>query len=741
MPPPPEETVSESAVVAAEDTPKGIFYVDLLLGAWRPREAALQLAVALDIQLPPEALTDPETTDIAMTVGAIDIAAKGDAAINQAWSDAALIAGKIPEGATIVVLAPRFGQPLRADNEWLFVFLRRLEQELTYIGDEPAMTATGKAPFQPSRDIGEPDWPARPPAVMPEHQRLLRLFPGLLPRAIATRAGLDLEALVPVGATHFLIPAVCRDTDPRDCPRDFDALEEIEAEDDGFKALAQTFCTSHFADPDALMSLGRRHFKSGSRDLARHLVMRARTLAGDPASVAATDLMLREMDFCEGKFAEIVAAPRLSPRAPAGTRERMRALRDAARLETGDLIDSAGLVNSTLKRLGADKPIEAGDILCLERIVEARRRAGDSEGALSLAASIAAALGPAGPKADQRLVFANAMSLAGLHTARGAFEAASREIERGFATSLGARDISDIFLMNVMCARAEPIAVSPAAARCWLRAGLIWLCHQPREGWGRTAVEAVLGSVDILRPEFDNDMSNALASALAAAWPSLASAEPGRLPSLLPPASVQPATAQSIYAGPGAAVIWTGHAFTAPPPTSARAALTRLVCAALGEICPPFRGVDSGTITIDTNLGTDIPDNRQAALTVALRSTVEDFWFGEDITRLDSRERNRLGESLEVRLSPVVGEISEVEEGIVVRFKRYLPSLTLAGTEARLVGQLRNGRSYRLTPLSLIDGIDPAELEPILRRLETARIVRIEFVARPPAEPVIQQKP
>jgi hypothetical protein len=165
----------------------------------------------------------------------------------------------------------------------------------------------------------------------------------------------------------------------------------------------------------------------------------------------------------------------------------------------------------------------------------------------------------------------------------------------------------------------------------------------------------------------------------------------------------------------------------APPPTLPRARLVKLVIAALAEICPPFAKAEGGTVTVDTNLGVDVPASREEALSVALRTGMEEFTFAEEVTRLDSAERARLSGDLEVRLSPIVKDVADTAGTIAVTFKRYLPELRLSGAEARVVAHLRNGGRNSLAGLPMVAGISMSESDAVLRRLEPIRVVRADI--------------
>ena len=134
-------------------------------------------------------------------------------------------------------------------------------------------------------------------------------------------------------------------------------------------------------------------------------------------------------------------------------------------------------------------------------------------------------------------------------------------------------------------------------------------------------------------------------------------------------------------------------------------------------------------MTVDTNLGIDIPRSRNEAMSVALRLAAEEFTYGEETTKLDTLERGRLVGDLEVSLSPFVGGVADVDGGIAVSFKRYLPGVRLAGSEARLVTHLRNGARCSLRAFPMVAGVSAEEVNPLVRRLEQARILRAD--ARP----------
>ncbi len=716
----------EPELVPIDEKSRRVQYVDLILGAWRAREAAYQLAAGMEIELGPMPGVEKEEGAITIGAPAIDVEAAGDPLINQAWDDACRIVAALPGGAIVVVLAPRFDLPLRVENEWFFHFLRRLGQPVVIIGKDPPLQVVGKSPFERRRSVVSPEWEIRPDKVGPERMRLLRLFPGLMPRAVAEFARMidDTVTLIPAGPNHFLIPTAFREIDPRYAARDFDALEEIEAMDDGFRALAQSYCTSHFAEADMLADLALRHFRWGGKDLAMDLVARARIVARNPAEVARAELVAREIALFERRFAEIVALPDLSPRAPAASLQRWQRLKDWAAFASGDMSQAQQVVAPALKRLSAGGA-DTADVRQLDLIVAGRQSAGDVEGAFSLARSVASALSHQGDGADRRLIFENAMTLARLHEARGETGSYAAEVERGFTTAFGARTGSDLIRLNVMRAKA---ASDPEIARlCWLRAALIWLGHEPREGLSRDAILAVLGKTDTPQAELENEMATALVTALEKAWPEIADKGPARQPDIRPAFVLPSILPRRLYGGPGASLLWTPESMIAQPPTPAIAKLIRRACAGIAVLCPPFAKIEGGTISVDTNLGKDVPATREEALSVALRARLEEFAFGETTGRLAPLERDRLSGYLDIRLSPIVAEVIAADDRALVTFKRYLPRLRLAGAEAQLVAYIAKSGGDLLPGLPPAPGFSPEETEKLVRRLEKASILRADM--------------
>lgn len=725
------ESLAAATVAAPEPTPppsaEVYRYIDLTLGAWRPREAATQLAATLGISLGPGLPPDRDTSPITVAIRGIDVGAAGDPIAVLAHDDARRIAAALPAAATVVILAPRHGRGIGTLNDWLFFFLRRFALSLVVIGDEPA-TAMARAAFERRRGIDPP--PAGQPlaAFPPEHQRLLRFFPGRLPRTIAARFGIDTTtaALIPVGTSHWLIPPDYRDTDPANAAPTLDAMEEVEALDDGFKGLAQTFCTAHFADSAALATLAANAFHSGEVDLARELGARARNVARDPATAAAADLVRQEIRLHQRRFAEILATPEPSRRAPDALRANLATARLRAAIERSERSNAPAGLDAVTARLTMNAASsEDIHLLCLH--IGARIAAGERAGVMALVEPVLAAAGRTG---DERLVFLAAMNQAALARAAGDRATERSALARAFATSEGARSLAEIVAMNARLARAEDDQGSAAARGAWLRAALAWLAFDPVEAFPGSAVEMLLGTASVPRPQLDQSISEAIAAALEGSSPNLAAAA-GQEP---PPPGIRTATARDtptrLIGGPGAAVLWSPEKTEGSPPSPARLRLLGLAWKAIREACPAAEASAPGTILIDDNVGSDLPASRDAALTVALRAGAAEVTFGNETIAIDASARPRMVTELRVGLSPAVTSIGGSADAPLVRFRRHLRETTLSAREAEILAPVRERGRMPLGSLAVLIGAPIADTERLLRGLEARRIVRVGVEGR-----------
>ena len=737
--------------------------VDLTLGAWRAREAAFQLAAQWRVRL--AASIDDGTDDrvrepsgpepllakrqgqrgdgagtarpdlLGLDSREIDVAARGDALVMAAFDDAARLAPALPGAGLVAVLAPRYGLPLRSENEWFFIFLRRHGLAIALVGaDVP--TALGKSPFERRRGLTPPEVPAATSALSPEQRRILRFFPGLLPKPLAERLQLDPQALglVPAGDTHFLIPPSWRDRDPRTAARDLDAMSSVDTADDGLRALAEMFCTTYFAEAQTLVVLSRKAEQAGSIDIARELAERARLVVRQPDDVVIAETRRVEVALAERRYADVAAIPEPSRRAAAEPKDRLRRLRTIGQVRAGALAAAERPLAVLLSRLEGSERLDADDLRLLADAAEARRATGDIGGAFTLAANIESALSR-DPRHDRRIAFAAALTLARIHRLRGDIRDYRAAVARAYATSRGGRTLHDVIEMNVWETLGDRDPQTPLVRLAWLRAGLAWLAIEPSEGLARSAMLAILGK-EVPRWQLDIDISDAIGHALDAAWPELAGATRQRFPVIraLPAATLgsqsprarEDAMPRMMLAGEGAGVLWSPAGGSGVANARARQHLIRLVLAGLATLQPRVGTIDSGTLFVDSNLGIDIPRSRAEALTVALRHRAQDFVFAGDTITLDDDLRPRFAGDLTASIGPLVADIHDREDGSEITFHRQLPPRFLSPAEVRAIEPLRDRKGFVLSALAEHLGRSLAEAELLARGLEAARVIRLD---------------
>jgi hypothetical protein len=261
----------------------------------------------------------------------------------------------------------------------------------------------------------------------------------------------------------------------------------------------------------------------------------------------------------------------------------------------------------------------------------------------------------------------------------------------------------------------------------WLRAGLAWLAIEPSEGLARSAVLAILGK-EVPRWQLDIDISDAIGHALEAAWPELAGSARQRFPVIRQsaPLADDRAAPTMMLAGEGAGVLWSSAGGSGVANTRARQHLVRLVLAGLATLQPRIGEIESGTLLVDTNLGIDIPRSRAEALSVALRSRARNFVFAADTITLDDDLRPRFAGDLTATIGPLVAGIADHEDGSEVMFHRQLPPRFLSPAEVRVIEPLRHRQGFALSALAEDLGKGLAEAEMEARRLEAARVIRLD---------------
>jgi len=669
--------------------------VDLLLGAWRARQAAREAAAQLGIELPPG-----HDRAASIISAGVDREARGEPTVLTAFDDARRVAAALSPGAEVVVLLPRFGLPLRDENDWFLRFLARQGATVRRTGAGEGLSA-GLAGRRASGDD----------ATL---RSLLRFFPGLVANAFAERIGLDPNGAGLIAQTGglWLIPPDCRDADPAGASAEIDRLARLDVADAGLMAFVQSFGGNLFIDPPRLAVVADQAFRDGSSEVALALLARARSGARSTVAAAEVDLAAFGISIFEHQFDAVAAAPDPSSRVPDELRRQILELRDWARIMTGGALDDAATAGDP------ETADPARRLYQLNIRALARFKAGDRDGAMALEQEIAAALDQRVVE-DDRLAFINAINLARLYRAMGDWSRYTQQVDRAFATSDGVRSESETIQREVMRA-AVPDAQAPGAGRAaWLRACLTWLALSPPEALGVRAARAILGSAAGDRCDLPERVTTALLAKLRAAWPDL-SAGDGPVPVFVgaDTAAVKPA---GLIGGLGAALLWSSDSAPLRVASSDDELLSRLTLAAFAEIA----GVplpEANSWIVDHNLGEGIPETVADAVALGWRHSVRSAVFaGGDFAHL---WRSGAIPAATAALSPAVALVAPVESGVEVAFRRHRSPVLLFGPAAALALMCAAG-PQPLAAIATEAGLGLADVLAVLRQLESDRVVRL----------------
>ena len=585
-----------------------------------------------------------------------------------------------------------------------------------------------------------------------EQQRLLRFFPGLLPKSIAERCALDpsAAALIPAGPAHFLIPPGYRDIDPATAAPALDAMEAAggarrRVQGARRDLLHRPFRRQRAAQRACLPRLPFRRDRPRPRTGGAGAERRPHTGSSchrRPRPPGATPLPASlHGDFRDaGAFAARAGAA--SRRAcigppPRGTRAR-RTHRRTGRARRGHL-QTRGRQGRSRRSPSSVAPCRGTDCGRGGRRREGARRNGRRRCGPDRRRAPRFCLRDeprrAGPAERRPGGGATRTDPSLRHQRRCAEPRRDRGDERRLGPHRGGPGLACRARARGS-ARRSPGLPSSRSKRC-----------------RSAAVEAVLGTVSVPRVQLDQSVSEAIAAALQRAMPGLAAPDEKDAP--LPSIRLSGNGGDRPDAGdggPGAAVLWSTRKAEGQPPSPPRLALLALAWTALRQLCPAAETAESGTILVDDNAGLDLPSTRNAALSMALRAGVAEVCFGEERIALDCRHsaapcrrpsrrpvardcRDRRAAGcrwLGRRLRRCRGffAVTAPAGALRARFRRHLDDTTLSGREAEILAPIRDRGRMPLGSLAVLLGMPLTETERLLRGLEARRIVRVDFEGR-----------
>jgi hypothetical protein len=640
--------------------PARAWVIDLTMGAWRPREAAHQLAAQAGIALPAIAATAPAAgASWAATVGAnIDTEARGPAHVHIANADAALLHPRLcaQADAPLLVWLPLFGC-LPDDNGW---FLHLLGQRLQAAGSRviTAQRAAGAG--------------AAPAAAC--------LVPHLLPSA-------DGGVLVhPLRGGQFLCCPSARPLDwPMPARTRFDQMAARPDAPAWLRAYAACHGNSYFVNSDALSDYGWTCHGEGATELAMLMLQRARDCARDPILHATIVARMQGLRIASQNFSDAAQEAAPPPNLPQPLRDFLRQSIGWARIMLGH---TAGL-DDCFGQPGSG-PADSGEQLYAHNIhALGLARAGRADEALELELRIEAARSSEAID-DARLAYINNLNIARLYKRHAQLEQAARYYELAFATNYGVRthaEAAHAAWIRASMARATGQALSAGA---WLlQAVLHWLADPLPDAVPVRLAQAVLGHALPAQQERAGAMFDVLLCALSGA------VERGELacgpdPGLPAPAFADMSAGRDVhhyFGSPGCSVGWSraplcghhmqpGHA-----PLAALAARVLAACAGVPD--------SGGTIIVDDQGGRDLPATRTELLSLALaRGAPACTWQGEHVDMHAGHEQ-ALRRQLVLKRSIAPAALEQACEGQwQLRYLRHGRVHSLATAHAALIGQL-----------------------------------------------------
>lgn len=627
--------IADAKAWRAETARGDRLWIDLSLGAWRPRRAAFDLAAGLGATLRPAPappvidLSSGGAWQAALIGRGIDEEAAGRTAWRRAAEDLADLAPHLARTASeVVVLPPRFGQAWReADVAFLILLSERL-------GGRVRATALA------------------PDAAPPERPQLADLFPGLIPAALAQALGVEGEGAASTPGGWLVDPL--RRADPRTTHKALFGRLAAASDDPWLRAYCAMFGHNLYVEAAPLLEAAASAHAAGASDLALDLLARAETCGKTPLDRALAVARAQGFRIASHRFAEAAQVP-TPPNAPAPIADYVAAMRAWGQVMTGRAEDAA----QTLEPL-ADKPETsdaetAYDLYMLNIAALGRLRRGDGMGAEVLERRIEARLAQRVP-GEAQLAYVNQLNLSRLRRRAGDPNEARTLHRRAFATVWGVMDPWEVFHFEVLEALAAE-ALGEAAEPFWLKAALAWSAAPLKLAVPDRALRALLG------PSASADTPGVLAKVSATLAERLGEdGATGPEVTLLAPDDQVLAVADLGFCVLGRAA----------PARPTRDPLTGALAAALGRA-----GLIAGDerLVIDLGRGLGFETGRSGREALGRRSKAP--------------ER---ASAFHAQLNPAVAT-TEGNEDIQVRWARRLAPARFSGPEAALIRRAAAGRA------------------------------------------------
>lgn len=685
--------------LSAEGFPTPLF-VDLSLGGWRPRQAAVELAAQLGIPLPaPDdsghgTAFDTESPSYADIIGSgVDAEARGDRSIIAAFHDATAIADSIAsEPRPIFLFPPRFGLPWREENHWFVLFLARrlsaIDQFVTIITQHPEQLQlpAGSWHIETTTLTGEEVAPCTGTG-------LSAFVPGLVPKSLLRLPGIG-EPPEGLDLAHglFLIAPEQR-SDPRLVPRTtLDRFTGLMQGQPWERAFGQCFGNNLFVVSLELTDLAWQAFAQGSLELALELLERAVTCAKTPAEKAVCHARAQGIRIASQRFAEVAAVPEPARTLPFSLRQFILQTKGWGLVMTGHPTAAEKCFSVPLASLASKAELDTEDLYLLNIHALTVLRQGRPEEALAIEHRIETERGVQSAP-DHRLSYINHINLARLYRGRGEMGPASRHYAEAFATTAGVRSASESVHWNVIQASmAAAVGDRSQADTAWLRATLHWLACPIPEALGRRVTQAILG-----RPPSSGE--NAVDSVAHALQNRLGTGDQSHSTATVHFARIDDLAPRSIHQAVGAPgwAVFVSHdpPLRKPYERESRLRLGSLVFARLRELADLPGPEDSVTLVVDSRHGTEMPGTPLELLSATVEHRVSRICWQREHLFLEAGLPDRLICESTVAVGPAVEKAALAGPVPYVLFRRYLPPRALDAGEAAILRAVQPENTVR----------------------------------------------
>lgn len=733
---------------ARAGAPGRILLADLGLGGWRGHHAARELFDAAGLAFP-EPARPPRAASGFSYAGlisrGIDAEARGNGVALRALELAVALVECLHAHApvSVLVIAPRFGIALGADNRW---FLQFLEQGL------------GEGPHRFALVCGGPPPPDLPPAwrleaapstesaareAMPDgRSRLLALVPGMLTPSLL--AELDLAeaapALIEMGESYLVPPSARRP--PAEAARfDFDDLAAASKGVAWLRCYAQIHGNNFFVEPAFLAEQAWQSFGQGANDIALLLLDRAIACERAPDARDALRAQQQGMRIAMHRFADAAKAG-----APSGS---VTGIGNFLVKAKGWSLVMSGAAAAGRRFLADARAfpgtVAAGSIddLYLRNITAlAEARVGNPDEALRLEQEITAENGRSEPF-DWQLHYVNMVNTARLLRAAGRLDEAREAYMAAFATGAGNLSESDRVYDEACLARLAAERGRPdLAMQHWLRAALAFAAARVPEALAPRCVAMLLAK----RSGADDDVTEAVAGVLGDALLAAdAELSPGRCrlagefsdeSGVVPAPTFMFADTLScrpceIFGAIGAEG-WSVIAVRSPAHLAfdglRHRRLRRLLARLIGRAIPADAASGFSTFVVDARHGRPIASNEVEQVESCIGLGLSCSVFEDRKTRLAAASIEALQQASRLRLGPLVRQVEFAEGSARVVFKRYLGERR-EDDRYGVIAAAAAGDSTVGAVTAAADRASSAEICGRIRSLEQARIVCRELPA------------